>query len=529
DVVARALATLGVDLVFGVTGGFPMTTGGTRFIAAGHEDAAAVMAGAYARMSGKVGVVSMPRGSEPTGVAETGSPLIVLVNGATSEFHHEAVTKRSAAETVAEAYATALRDQRAVLLDMRAPLADGPPAMPLRQARVWPYGGAEALAWMLMRSGKPVFIAGRGARRARRELEELADLVGALLATSTAAKGLFRGNPWDLDVSGVFSTPLTARLIRGADIVVAWGCSLDPRATRHGTLLGPGVEVVQIDLDEESIGTHRRVSLGLVGDIPEAAGAVADVLRPAGSRPSPAPRGYRTRVPAGRIAAERDWRCVPYEDTSGNGRIDPRTLTIALDDLLPKERIVAPDTGNSARYPAMLLDVPDEGGFCFPQGSQPTGLATTIGAALARPDRLPIAALGDVGGALTDIAELATVIRLALPMVIVLYDDGTHDTAPIAPEYGCAAVTVTAVPDRRRRDHLAERPPRPPAAHPRQSHSRPCRRVAGGGMEVRGMNPMDGGGLRAVVLPDIDHLVKKSVTHFPSGRCSWVGAPPWPA
>ena len=59
------------------------------------------------------------------------------------------------------------------------------------------------------------------------ELERLADACGALLATSAAAKGLFRGRPWDLDVSGGFATPLAAELIRGADLVVGWGCSLN--------------------------------------------------------------------------------------------------------------------------------------------------------------------------------------------------------------------------------------------------------------------------------------------------------------
>ncbi|MBO3753155.1 thiamine pyrophosphate-binding protein [Streptosporangiaceae bacterium NEAU-GS5] len=511
EAVGRTLAALGVDTVFGVagSGNFHVTNAlvdsGARFVAARHESGATTMADAYARMSGKVGLVSVHQGPGLTNAltglteaAKSGTPLVVLAGEATdkrSNFHIDqdalaaavgAVSMRvddagSAAETTAKAYATATCDRRAVLLNLplevqradSAPAEDEPLALPARNdgtpTRVWPDGGAEALAWMLMRSEKPVFIAGRGARHARHELEELADLVGALLATSTAAKGLFRGSPWNLDVSGDFSSPLTAQLIRGADIVVAWGCSLSALTTRHGALIGPGAEVVQIDLDVESIAINRRVSLGLVGDTPDAATTVAGALRPRGSRPSnPVLRGYRTRALADRIAAEGAWRSVPYEDESGNGRIDPRTLTIALDDLLPDERIVAVDSGKFTRYPATFLDVPDESGFCFAQGFQSIGLglAVAVGAALARPDRLPIAALGD-GGALMGIAELETVVRLGLPMAIVVYDDeaygaeihpiaGHHmdtaafppvDLASIARGYGCAAVTVTAVSD----------------------------------------------------------------------------------
>jgi thiamine pyrophosphate-dependent acetolactate synthase large subunit-like protein len=75
----------------------------------------------------------------------------------------------------------------------------------------------------------------------------------------------------------------------------------------------------------------------------------------------------------------------------------------------------------------MFLSVPDEDGFCFTQAFQSIGLglATAIGAALARPDRLPVAALGD-GGALMSAAELETVVRLGLPMVVVVYDDEAY-------------------------------------------------------------------------------------------------------
>jgi thiamine pyrophosphate-dependent acetolactate synthase large subunit-like protein len=71
--------------------------------------------------------------------------------------------------------------------------------------------------------------------------------------------------------------------------------------------------------------------------------------------------------------------------------------------------------------------VPDEQGFCFTQAFQSIGLglATAIGAALARPDRLPVAALGD-GGALMSAADLDTVVRLGLPMVVVVYDDHAY-------------------------------------------------------------------------------------------------------
>ncbi|HVV21393.1 MAG TPA: thiamine pyrophosphate-dependent enzyme, partial [Pseudonocardiaceae bacterium] len=165
-----------------------------------------------------------------------------------------------------------------------------------------------------------------------------------------------------------------------------------------------------------------------------------------------------------RIAASR-WRDVPFDDRSTPDRIDPRTLSVLLDDTLPAERVIGVDSGNFMGYPSAYLSVPDERGFCFTQAFQSIGLglATTIGAALAQPDRLPIAALGD-GGGLMSIAELETVNRLRLPMVIVVYNDAGYgaefhhfgpdgdpldtvrfpdtDIAAIGSGFGCTALTV---------------------------------------------------------------------------------------
>src|SRR5207249_6577037 len=99
----------------------------------------------------------------------------------------------------------------------------------------------------------------------------------------------------------------------------------------------------------------------------------------------------------------------------------------ALDDLLPAERTVAIDSGHFMGYPAMYLRVPDERALVFTQAIQAVGLGLSsgIGAAVARPDRLTVAALGD-GGALMGLADLETAARLRLRMLIVIYNDAAY-------------------------------------------------------------------------------------------------------
>src|SRR5207237_9229855 len=93
------------------------------------------------------------------------------------------------------------------------------------------------------------------------------------------------------------------------------------------------------------------------------------------------------------------WTNGPYDDAADAGRIDPRTWWRALDDLLPPDRTVAVDSGHFMGWPAMYLAVPDAGGFVFTQSFQSIGLglSSAIGAAVASPDRLAVACLGDGG------------------------------------------------------------------------------------------------------------------------------------
>src|SRR6202161_2870639 len=62
--------------------------------------------------------------------------------------------------------------------------------------------------------------------------------------------------------------------------------------------------------------------------------------------------GYRSDGLRERIAREGRWRDVAYADEGDGERIDPRTLSIGLDDLLPAERTVAIDSGNFMGYPS---------------------------------------------------------------------------------------------------------------------------------------------------------------------------------
>jgi thiamine pyrophosphate-dependent acetolactate synthase large subunit-like protein len=277
-------------------------------------------------------------------------------------------------------------------------------------------------AELLTQARRPAIIAGRGAvlAGAGPALEELGARIGAILATSAPANGLFAGLPFALGISGGFASPFAARTLPQADVVLVAGASVNHWTTKHGAMIGRDARVIQIDVDPRAIGRNHPADVALIGDVEAAARALDTAL---GTHRN---EGFRTPELAAQIA-ENTWRHDPYDDASTDEWIDPRTASIALNELLPHHKTVAVDSGHFLGYPSMFLDVPDARSWLFPNGFQAVGLGlgNAIGAAIARPDRPTVAAIGD-GGAFMALAELETAARLKLTLLVVIYDDAAY-------------------------------------------------------------------------------------------------------
>lgn len=505
ELVGRTLAELGIGQVFAVvgSGNFEVTNAliaaGVPCVTARHEGGAATMADAFSRMSDLPAVITTHQGcgltNAITGIAEAAksrTPMIVLTAdiaassvrsnfkidqdalarsvGAVAERVHSA---QSAVADTVRAYKTAVYERRTVVISLpldvqAAQVVDVPASLDRFPAatRTRPsVESVDALVEAIRSAERPVFVAGRGGREAGPELLALAAASGALVATSAVANGLFVGEEFNLGISGGFSSPLAAELIRDADLIVGWGCALNMWTMRHGHLIGAEATVVQVDVENEALGANRPIDLGILGD---SALTALDVLAALEVSPRNG-TGYRTPAVAERIASGIRWNSEPFDDLSTDTTIDPRLLSRELDTLLPVDKILSIDSGNFMGYPSTYLSVPDERGFCFTQAFQSIGLglATSIGAALAQPDRLPVLGVGD-GGFMMGISELDTAVRLGLPLVVIVYNDSAYgaevhhfddsanqqtitfpdtDIASIARGYGATAITVRSTDD----------------------------------------------------------------------------------
>jgi thiamine pyrophosphate-dependent acetolactate synthase large subunit-like protein len=275
---------------------------------------------------------------------------------------------------------------------------------------------------LIATSKRPAIIAGRGAVRskARESLEHLAEQIGALLATTAQAKGLFARNPFYLGSSGGFAWELGERLLSQADLILAFGASLNYWTTRNRELFAPSARILQCDRNSAAIGALTAADFGLVGDVAETAKALSQELAQRDFNAA----GFRTED----IRQEIDsFRLDNFQDQSNGRTIDPRTLMLKLDAMLPRNRTVVIDSGHSMGWPIIYLSAPDASGFVFSNDFMAVGLGlgTAFGAAIAHPDRLTVCTPGD-GGLMMSLGELETFVRYKIPALVIVINDASY-------------------------------------------------------------------------------------------------------
>lgn len=287
------------------------------------------------------------------------------------------------------------------------PQTDGPRPRPVI-APTAPFTAAsvDALARDLAAAQRPLLLAGRGAHRAEAGeiLGELADLTGAVTATTALARSLFPRPEFDLGITGGFGADGAMELFHEADLVVVLGASLNQFTMRFGQLFSPASRVVQIDTAPAA--THPHVGSFIRADVAETAAALVERLRAIGAEPS----GWRESLD---IASLRERETG--DELAPDGRLDPRSAAIRIGELLPADRVVVSDGGHFIGWANMYWPVAaPERMMMVGTHYQSIGLGfpSVPGAAAALPEATVVLTTGD-GGGLMALADLESAIRTA--------------------------------------------------------------------------------------------------------------------
>jgi acetolactate synthase-1/2/3 large subunit len=348
EAIVRVLEEAGIDMVFGMPGGNAMLIfdalydhrSTIRTVLVRQESLAGVMAEVYGRLTGKPGV-ALGQGAFMLSNALLGtleahlgcSPMLLMADlsdhspfshhgpyqAGTGEFgtwdagrSFDGVTKRTMVlhEAVQAVQSTQLAIKHAMtgecgpvaLLYHSAALKShvDPRSVPcLYPTRFYlpgtrPAASAESVesaARILSAAERPVIIAGNGVRvsKACTELQNLAELIGAPVATTASGKGVFpETHKFALGVFGTFGLPVANALVADADVILVVGSRLSPTdtANENPKLLDPQRQVfIQVDVESNNAGWTFPCEHVLIGDAARVLSQLIEAIRFEGSSP----------------------------------------------------------------------------------------------------------------------------------------------------------------------------------------------------------------------------------------------------
>lgn len=454
-----ALARAGAEHVFGMAG--------TQNVAlleavrrsrlsmtfATHELAASFMANGYGRTRGRPGVLCTIPGPgftyALTGLAEAyldSAPLLHIVGSPATApgkcFQLQAIDQAAIARPVTkavvqvdapadmadaaqEAYRLTMTGEPGPVMLQVSPSALGDtapaptatarvhvPARPSREA-------LEQAVARLSQAHRIVIYAGQGTAFEPEALLRLAEALGAVVATTTSARGVV---PEDHPLL-VRSDGDSARLIRlldHADLVLALGVKFSHNGAHGFRLPLDPARLIHVDASREVLEGHFEAGHAIECDVPafmrellpllparadtgwqRAARTMADDSPPPGFFLEPAIPAASPPVPAGFFAM--------------------------LREAMPREAILVTDAGLHQSLARKHFPIYSPRGLLVPTGLQSMGfcLPAAIGAKIAEPTRPVVALIGDGGISMAGM-ELLTAVRERIPLTVIVFNDGYY-------------------------------------------------------------------------------------------------------
>lgn len=462
EAVVRALAANGVRVAFGIPGthNLPiydhLTNYGIAHVTTRHEQGAGYAADAFARVTGRVGVVITTTGpallnaAAAAGQAYSDSVPVLIVSpgmplthpGAFTGELHEAKDQRAAmAGIVAHSRrASCPADADALVAQCIASCTTGrprpehleipldvlasegavpaqPALAPRRPAMVTDADLVTRGASLLGSARRPGLVLGGGARGAQRALTGLAERLGALVVTSANGKGIIdEMHPLSLGVG--LHLARVQRWLAECDVVLAVGTEFaasdfwrePPRV---------GGRLVRIDVDAAQMVRAQRADVALVGDAAAYVEALVKELSATGEHAGGA-------VPSPEFAVDDVRAECRAEAAALGGRWQPFLDVVRRS--CPADTIFTSDSAMACYYGALgNLAITEEGRFLHPTGFGTLGYAlpAAVGAKVAASDR-PVVALSGDGGFQFSLQELATASELNRSLVVIVFDNGGY-------------------------------------------------------------------------------------------------------
>ncbi len=459
QIIVDTLLEQGVDTMFGYTGGVVLPLfdrlydAPINFVVPRHEQGGCHMADAYARASGKVGVILVTSGpgacnlvtglatammdSVPV-VALTGQVRTELIgNDAFQEADITGITRpitkynciikdvKDVARTIREAFYIASTGRPGpVLVDIPVDVAvnkcstDGPVEMKLPGYRVRTKGHTKQIstaAEAINKSKQPVLYVGGGViiANASEELRALAEKAHLPVTMTLLGLGSYdQRKPESLDMLGMHGAAYANYAVQECDLLIAVGARFDDRVTGKVETFAPHAKIIHIDIDPSSISKNVSVDIPVVGDAKVILGELVKEVE------------YRERKRwFNKIAEWKKKFAFRYDQDSST--IKPQFVIEELCRQTKNDAIVTTGVGQNQMWAAQFYkfikprQLISSGGL----GTMGYGLPAAIGAQVAMPDATVIDIDGDHSFNMT-MTELATAVEHNLPINVCILNNG---------------------------------------------------------------------------------------------------------
>ena len=459
QIIVDTLIEQGVDTMFGYTGGVVLPLfdklydAPINFIIPRHEQGGCHMADAYARASGKVGVMVATSGpgacnlvtglatammdSVPV-VALTGQVRTELIgNDAFQEADTTGITRpvtkyncivkdvRDLARTIREAFYIASTGRPGpVLVDIPVDVEvakcnnDGPAQVKLPGYKVRSEGHAKQIsmaAKAINKSEKPVLYVGGGviSANAAEELRALAQKAHLPVTTTLLGLGSYdQSRAESLDMLGMHGSAYANYAVQECDLLIAVGARFDDRVTGKVKTFAPNAKIIHIDIDPASISKNVHVDIPVVGDAKVILGALVKEVE------------FVERKQWFKKIAE--WKKkFPFRYDKNTSTIKPQYVVDELCRQTDGEAIITTGVGQNQMWVAQFYrfsrprQLISSGGL----GTMGFGLPAAIGAQVAVPDATVVDVDGDHSFNMT-MTELATAVQYELPIKVCILNNG---------------------------------------------------------------------------------------------------------
>lgn len=468
EIVCRALAEEGVTKVFGYPGGAVIPIYDEIFkqsafqhILTGHEQGAAHAADAYARATGKPGVLIVTSGpgatNAVTGISTAYSdsiPLIIISGQVGTSFigtdafqecdtvgitrpcvKHNFLVRHveDLAKTIKEAFYIATTGRPGpVLIDIPKDIqlqkcvfdypekVDIPTYKPITRGHM---GQIRKALNALLDSARPLILVGGGVvlSDASELMNRFARLTGIPVISTLMGLGGFRGSDRKfLGMAGMHGTLEANYALQNSEVLINFGSRMEDRLVSNV----PDFEsrprtVIHIDVDPSSISKRVKAQIPIVGDVKSVLADMVSLLEEEDYR-------QNTELLTPWWNQIDEWRSRKSLDYPADSKsIMPEALVEKVQAAAPADTIYTTDVGEHQMYAAQYLKLDEPRHFLTSggQGTMGFGLPAAVGAAVAFPDKPVVCFTGD-GSIQMCIQELITCKRYGLAPKIVIFNNG---------------------------------------------------------------------------------------------------------